>query len=71
MERTPSVDLTPQEAMALVHISNAGGIRSGSVSEEDLTHLHLLGLVEQRGMSMGLTAAGMQIVARLRQRHSE
>jgi hypothetical protein len=28
--------------------------------------LYSLGLVEQRGLSMGLTAVGMQTVARLR-----
>ena len=66
MERSQPVELSPQEAMALVQISNAGGIRAGSVSERDLCRLYLLGLVEQRGLSMGLTAIGMQTVARLR-----
>jgi len=66
MERSRPVELSPQEAMALVQISNAGGIRAGNVSESDLCRLYLLGLVEQRGLSMGLTAVGMQTVARLR-----
>jgi hypothetical protein len=34
--------------------------------ESDLSRLHLLGLVEQRGMAMGLTATGIQAIARLR-----
>ncbi len=63
------IELTPQEAMALVAISNFGGVRAGAISEDDLSRLHLLGLIEQRGLSMGLTTAGMQAVARLRQKH--
>jgi hypothetical protein len=66
MERNQHIELNPQEAMALVQISNAGGTRAGSVSESDLCRLYSLGLVEQRGLSMGLTAVGMQTVARLR-----
>ena len=52
--------------MALIQIANAG-VRAGLVSESDLSRLHLLGLVEQRGMSMGLTAMGIQTIARLKQ----
>jgi hypothetical protein len=66
MECSQLVELSPQEAMALVQISNAGGVRAGSISESDLCRLYSLGLVEQRGLSMGLTAIGMQTVARLR-----
>jgi hypothetical protein len=66
MECSQLVELSPQEAMALVQISNAGGVRTGSISESDLCRLYSLGLVEQRGLSMGLTARGMQTVARLR-----
>ncbi|MBI2738798.1 MAG: hypothetical protein HYX38_19895 [Rhodospirillales bacterium] len=51
--------------MALILIANAG-VRAGTVSEEDLSRLHLLGLVEQRGMSMGLTVTGIQAIARLK-----
>jgi hypothetical protein len=54
--------------MALIQIANAGGIRAGTVSESDLSRLHLLGLVEQRGISMGLTATGLQTIARLKRR---
>jgi len=66
VERSPLVELSPQETMALIQIANAGGIRAGTVSESDVSRLHLLGLVEQRGMAMGLTAAGIQIIARLK-----
>ena len=47
MERSPFVELSPQEAMALIQIANAGGVRAGTVSESDMSRLHLLGLVEQ------------------------
>jgi hypothetical protein len=67
VERSPLVELSPQEAMALIQIANAGGIRAGAVSESDVSRLHLLGLVEQRGMSMGLTSMGIQAIARLKQ----
>ena len=66
VEHSPLVELSPQEAMALIQIANAGGVSAGNVSESDVNRLHLLGLVEQRGMTMGLTAMGMQRVARLR-----
>lgn len=66
MECSQLVALSPQEAMALVQISNAEGVAAGNVSEGDLSRLHSLGLVEQRGLSIGLTATGMQTVARLR-----
>lgn len=66
MKYSPIVKLSPQEAMALIQIANAGGIRAGTVSESDLSRLHLLGLVEQRGIAMGLTATGIQTIARLR-----
>jgi hypothetical protein len=66
MERSPSVELTPQETMALIQVANAGGVRAGTVSESDLSRLYALGLVEQRGIAMGLTATGMQTIARLK-----
>ena len=66
MEHSPVVELSPQEAMALIQIANSGGIRAGNVSESDVTRLHSLGLVEQRGMTMGLTAMGIQRLAWLR-----
>jgi hypothetical protein len=66
LEQSPLVELSPQEAMALIQIANSGGVRAGTVAESDLTRLHLLGLVEQRGLSMGLTAIGIKTIARLR-----
>lgn len=68
MDRSPVVELTPQETLALIQVANAGGVRAGTVSESDLSRLHLLGLVEQRGISTGLTATGIQTLARLKQR---
>ena len=65
LDRSPLVELNPQEAMALIHIATAG-LRAGTVSESDMSRLHLLGLVEQRGMAMGLTVMGIRTVARLR-----
>ena len=66
MEHSPPVELSAQEAMALIQIANAGGVTAGNVSEIDVSRLHSLGLVEQRGMTMGLTAMGMQRLARVR-----
>jgi hypothetical protein len=67
LERGPLIELSPQETMALIQIANAG-VRAGAVSEKNLSRLHLLGLVEQRGISMGLTAIGIRTVARLKHR---
>lgn len=53
--------------MALIQAVNAGGVRAGTVSESDLSRLYALGLVEQRGIAMGLTAIGIQTIARLKQ----
>ena len=66
LEHNLLVELSPQEALALIQIANAGGIRAGTVSESDVSRLHLLGLVEQRGTVMGLTAIGIQTIARLK-----
>jgi len=65
LERSPVVALNAQEALALIQIANAG-LRAGTVDESDLSRLHLLGLVEQRGMSIGLTTMGIQTIARLK-----
>jgi hypothetical protein len=59
-------ELSPQEVSALIQISNGGGVRAGNVSENDLSRLYSLGLVEQRGLATGLTVMGMQAVARAR-----
>jgi hypothetical protein len=39
LERAPFIDLTPQEVMALIRISNSGGGRAGVASEDNLTRL--------------------------------
>jgi hypothetical protein len=51
--------------MALIQIAYAG-VRAGTVAASDLSCMHLPGLVEQRGMSMGLAATGIQTIARLK-----
>jgi hypothetical protein len=66
VEDSQRFELSPEDATALIQISNAGGVRAGSVSEDGLSRLYLRGLIEQRGLSMGLTAMGMQAVARVR-----
>jgi len=60
------IELSPQETIALIQIANAG-VCAATVLEKDLSRLHLLDLVEQRGIFMGLTAIGIRTVSRLRQ----
>lgn len=57
------VKLTQHEAMTLMQIAN-GWDGAAEISETDVTQLQSLGLVEQRGASIGLTAADK--VVRLR-----
>ena len=66
MERSPFVELNSQEAMTLIQIANGRDFGAEDISESNVTRLQSLGLVEQRGVSMALTAMGMQRVARLR-----
>jgi hypothetical protein len=66
MEHSPSVELSRQEAMALIRIANEGDIGSGDIDEGTVTRLQSLGLVEQRGISLALTLRGVQSVVRLR-----
>jgi len=65
LERGLLIELSPQETMALIEIAD-GGV--DTVSEKELDRLHMLGLVEQRGISIGLTAIGIRTIARLKQR---
>ena len=67
MERGLLIELSPQETMALIEIAD-GGVWVDTVSEKELDRLHMLGLVEQRGMSIGLTANGIRTIARLKHR---
>ena len=66
MEYSPSVELNREEAMTLIQIANEGDIGSDNLDEGTVTRLQSLGLVEQRGISLGLTLRGMQSVVRLR-----
>lgn len=59
------VELTLHEAMTLMQIAN-GWNGAEDISETHVTQLQTLGLVEQRGMSIGLTAIGRQKIVRLR-----
>jgi hypothetical protein len=52
--------------MRTIQIANEGDIGSDNVNEGTVTRLQSLGLVEQRGISLGLTLRGMQSVVRLR-----
>jgi hypothetical protein len=67
LERGLLIELSPQETMALIEIAD-GGVWVDTVSEKELDRLHMLGLVEQRGISIGLTAIGIRTIARLKQR---
>jgi hypothetical protein len=66
MEHSPLVELSRQEAMTLIRIANEGGICADNSDEDTVTRLQSLGLVEQWGISLGLTLRGMQSVVRLR-----
>ena len=66
MEHSPSVELSRQEAMMLIRIANEGDLGADIFDEGTVTRLQSLGLVEQRGISLGLTLRGMQSVVRLR-----
>ena len=59
--------LSSHEAMMLMRIANeSGDIGAADADEGTVTRLQLLGLVEQRGAAMGLTAIGIHQVARMR-----
>jgi hypothetical protein len=66
MEHSPSVELSRQEAMMLIRIANEGDLGADIIDEGTVTRLQSLGLVEQRGISLGLTLRGIQSVVRLR-----
>ena len=61
-----SAELTPQEENALLRIADGDGSGEHDVKEADVSRLQSLELVEQRGVSLGLTLRGVQKVARLR-----
>ena len=61
-----SAELTPQEENALLRIADGNSSADHDVEEADVSRLQSLELVEQRGVSLGLTLRGVQKVARLR-----
>jgi hypothetical protein len=60
-----TADLSPQEETTLLRIAD-GDSGEHDVEEADVSRLQSLELVEQRGVSLGLTLRGVQKVARLR-----
>jgi hypothetical protein len=65
VEHSLLVELSPQEALTLIRIANVD-VGADDIGETNVTRLQSLGLVEQRGVSFGLTLMGIQKVARLR-----
>ena len=65
MEHSRVVELSRQEALTLIRIANVD-VGADDIGEANVTRLQSLGLVEQRGVSFGLTLMGIQRVARLR-----
>jgi hypothetical protein len=65
VEHSLLVELSPQEALTLIRIANVD-VGADDIGEANVTRLQSLGLVEQRGVSFGLTLMGIQRVARLR-----
>jgi len=61
-----SAELTPQEENVLLRIADGDSTAEHDVKEADVSRLQSLELVEQRGVSLGLTLRGVQKVARLR-----
>ena len=58
-------ELTPNEEHSLLRIAD-GANAQDDVEEADVSRLQSLALVEQRGVSLGLTLQGVRKVAKLR-----
>jgi hypothetical protein len=58
-------ELTPHEETSLLHIAD-GADAQDDVEEAAVPRLQSLALVEQRGMSFGLTFMGVRKVAQLK-----
>jgi hypothetical protein len=58
-------ELTPQDERSLLRIADGDDARH-EVAEADVSRLPSLGLVEQRGLSYGLTLVGVRKVDNLR-----
>ena len=65
MQPRPIAELDLQETITLLHVAN-GDIDADDLAEASVTRLETLGLVEQRGIALGLTSIGIHKVARLR-----
>ena len=61
-----STELSPDEEDTLLRIADGNG-EEHDVEEAAVSRLQSLALVEQRGISLGLTLNGVRKVARLRQ----
>ena len=61
-----STELSPDEEDTLLRIADGKG-EEHDVEEAAVSRLQSLALVEQRGVSLGLTLNGVRKVARLRQ----
>ena len=60
-----SAQLSPEDEYTLLRIANGDG-ENHDVKESAVSRLQSLALVEQRGISFGLTLTGARHVARLR-----
>jgi hypothetical protein len=58
-------ELTPHEEHSLLRIAD-GADPAHDVEEADVSRLQSLALVEQRGLSLGLTLMGVRKVAQLK-----
>jgi hypothetical protein len=58
-------ELTPHEEHSLLRIAD-GADAEHEVEEADVSRLESLALVEQRGLSLGLTLMGVRKVAQLK-----
>ena len=58
-------ELTPHEENSLLRIADSDGAQD-NVEEAEVSRLQSLSLVEQRGVSLGLTLRGVRKVAQLR-----
>jgi hypothetical protein len=65
MQHGPIAKLNSQDAITLLHVAD-GDVAADDLAEPNVTRLETLGLVEQRGVALGLTSIGIHEVARLR-----
>lgn len=58
-------ELTPHEEHSLLRIADHADAHD-HIEEADVSRLQSLALIEQRGLSLGLTLQGVRMVAQLR-----